>query len=168
VTTANLAAPFTSGPNAITAAAVEARLQKAGIQLTMGGEPTLVPDDPQGAEWSVAADGPTKLRYARRLAAEIKRRAWPGCTVLYCPGKQYDSEVNPRWALRLITAKNGNPLVPLPPAGAATASHVPDATELSGLLAAIGRDLGCTLEALPLRDPLQADRQVWAIPLTCH
>jgi len=168
VTTANLAAPFTSGPNAITAAAVEARLQKAGIQLTMGGEPTLVPDDPRGAEWSVAADGPTKLRYARRLAAEIKRRAWPGCTVLYCPGKQYDGEVNPRWALRLITAKNCNPLVPLPPAGAATASHVPDATELSGLLAAIGRDLGCTLEALPLRDPLQADRQVWAIPLTCQ
>jgi len=160
VTTANLATR--------TASAVEARLKKAGIQLTMGGEPTLVPIDPQGAEWSVAADGPTKLRYARRLAAEIKRRAWPGSTVLYCPGKQYDGEVNPRWALRLITGKNGDPLVPLPPAGATTSHHVPDATELSRLLAAMGRDLGCTLQALPLRDPLQADRQVWAIPLTCQ
>ena len=73
--------------NAATAAAVEARLQQAGIQLTMGGEPTLVPIDPQGAEWSVAADGPTKLRYARQLAAELQRRAWAGSTLLYCPGK---------------------------------------------------------------------------------
>jgi uncharacterized protein (DUF2126 family) len=168
VTTANPSAPFAPDTNAAAATAVEARLQQAGIELTMGGEPTLVPDDPQGAEWSVAADGPTKLRYARRLAAEIQRRAWPGCTVLYCPGKQYDGEVNPRWALRLITAKNGDPLVPLPPAGTAASSHVPDATELRGLLEAIGRDLGCTLQALPLRDPLQADRQVWAIPLTCQ
>lgn len=85
----------TASINQATAAAVEARLQRAGIRLTMGGEPTLVPIDPKGAEWSVAADGPTKLRYARRLAAELQRRAWPGSTLLYCPGKRYDGEVNP-------------------------------------------------------------------------
>jgi uncharacterized protein (DUF2126 family) len=150
--------------NAATAAAVEARLQQAGIQLTMGGEPTLVPIDPEGAEWSVAADGPTKLRYARRLAAELQRRAWPGSTLLYCPGKQYDGEVNPRWALRLITGKNGQPLVEASPAG----EQVPNFTELHNLLEAVGRDLGCPLQALPLRDPLQHDRQVWAIPLSCQ
>ncbi len=149
--------------NAATAAAVEARLQQAGIQLTMGGEPTLVPIDPQGAEWSVAADGPTKLRYARQLAAELQRRAWPGSTLLYCPGKQYDGEVNPRWALRLITGQNGEPLVPVTPAG----HHIPSPAELYSLIEAVGRDLGCTLQALPLRDPLQHDRQVWAIPLSC-
>ena len=76
-----------------TAAAVEERLQRAGIRLTMGGEPTLVPVDPQGAEWSVAADGPTKLRYARALAAELQRRAWPGSLLLFCPGKRYDGEI---------------------------------------------------------------------------
>ncbi|MEY3750828.1 MAG: hypothetical protein RLZZ186_1247 [Cyanobacteriota bacterium] len=151
--------------NAATASAVEARLERAGIQLTMGGEPTLVPIDPQGAEWSVAADGPTKLRYARLLAAELQRRAWPGSTLFYCPGKQYDGEVNPRWALRLIIGKNGEPLVPVPPA---TASAIPNAAELHTFLAAIGTDLGCTLQALPLRDPLQQDRQVWAIPLNCE
>ena len=150
--------------NAATAAAVEARLQQAGIQLTMGGEPTLVPIDPQGAEWSVAADGPTKLRYARQLAAELQRRAWPGSTLLYCPGKQYDGEVNPRWALRLITGQNGQPLVPITPAG----DHIPSPAELQTLIEAVGRDLSCTLEALPLRDPLQDDRQVWAIPLSCQ
>ena len=149
---------------AATARALEARLQQAAIQLTMGGEPTLVPIDPQGAEWSVAADGPTKLRYARQLAAELQRRAWQGSILLYCPGKQYDGEVNPRWALRLITSKHGNPLVPLTPAG----DHNPTPRELETLLAAVGSDLGCPLQALPLRDPLQHDRQVWAIPLSCQ
>jgi uncharacterized protein (DUF2126 family) len=157
----------TTSINQATAAAVEARLQRAGIRLTMGGEPTLVPIDPEGAEWSVAADGPTKLRYARRLAAELQRRAWPGSTLLYCPGKRYDGEVNPRWALRLITGTSGEPLVPLvPEATAATA--IPDPAALETLLAAIGTDLGCPLQALPLRDPLQSDRQVWAIPLSCE
>ena len=149
--------------NAATASAVEARLEQAGIQLTMGGEPTLVPIEPQGPEWSVAADGPTKLRYARQLAAELQRRAWPGSTLLYCPGKQYDGEVNPRWALRLITGQNGEPLVPITPAG----DHIPSPAELHSLIEAVGRDLSCTLQALPLRDPLQHDRQVWAIPLSC-
>ncbi|WP_246833724.1 transglutaminase family protein [Synechococcus sp. CB0101] len=149
--------------NAATASAVEARLQQAGIQLTMGGEPTLVPIEPQGAEWSVAADGPTKLRYARQLAAELQRRAWPGSTLLYCPGKQYDGEVNPRWALRLITGQNGEPLVPITPSG----DYIPSPAELHSLIESVGRDLSCTLQALPLRDPLQHDRQVWAIPLSC-
>ena len=153
-----------SDSNAATAQALEARLQHAGIQLTMGGEPTLVPIDPQGAEWSVAADGPTKLRFARQLAEELQRRAWPGSTVLYCPGKQYDGEVNPRWALRLITGQNGEPLVPITPAG----DHIPSPAELHSLIEAVGRDLSCPLQALPLRDPLQHDRQVWAIPLSCQ
>ena len=157
----------TTSINQATAAAVEARLQRAGIRLTMGGEPTLVPIDPEGAEWSVAADGPTKLRYARRLAAELQRRAWPGSTLLYCPGKRYDGEVNPRWALRLITGTSGEPLVPLVPEAAA-ATAIPDPAALETLLAAIGTDLGCPLQALPLRDPLQSDRQVWAIPLSCE
>lgn len=134
-----------------TAAAVEERLQRAGIQLTMGGEPTLVPVDPQGAEWSVAADGPTKLRYARALAAELQRRAWPGSLLLFCPGKRYDGEVNPRWALRLITGREGQPLVPWPQNGGAPC---PSATEALRLLEALGQGLGCPVQPLPLRDPL--------------
>ena len=149
-----------------TAAAVEETLRQAGIRLTMGGEPTLVPFEPEGAEWSVAADGPTKLHYARRLAAELQRRAWPGSTLLYCPGKRYDGEVNPRWALRLITGRTGEPLVNWPPQPAS--SRVPDGTALQVMLRAIGGDLQCPLQVLPLRDPLQAERQVWAVPLSCE
>ncbi len=152
-----------------TASALEQRLQHAGVSLTMGGEPTLVPDDPQGADWTVAADGPTKLRYARALAAELQRIAWPGSTLIYCPGKRYDGEVNPRWALRLITGLDGQPVLRWPqdqPDGTSTAQ--PSAAEALALLTAIGLDLGLTVEPLPLRDPVQPDRQVWAVPLSCE
>ena len=148
-----------------TAAAVEERLERAGIRLTMGGEPTVVPVDPQGAEWSVAADGPTKLRYARALAAELQRRAWPGSLLLFCPGKRYDGEVNPRWALRLITGREGQPLVPWPQQ---TGAPIPSAAEAVALLETIGRALGCPVQPLPLRDPLAAERRVWAVPLSCE
>jgi uncharacterized protein (DUF2126 family) len=78
-----------------TAADVERRLMQAGVALTFGGEPTYVPEQPEGAEWSVAADGPTKLTYAKALARELEQRVWPGSTLLYCPGKRYDGEVIP-------------------------------------------------------------------------
>ena len=86
---------------------VDRRLGAAGIRLTLGGEPTYVPLEPSGAEWSVAADGPTKLPMARAMARELQRAAWPGSTLLYCPGKRYEGEVNPRWALRLFTGLDG-------------------------------------------------------------
>ncbi|MFM7513292.1 MAG: transglutaminase family protein, partial [Cyanobium sp.] len=92
----------------------EARLQQAGIALTLGGEPTYIPLKPEGAEWTVAADGPTKLPMARAMAAAIQRRTWPGSTLLYCSGKRYEGEVNPRWALRLVTGRDGQPIAPWP------------------------------------------------------
>ena len=147
-----------------TAAALEARLQQAGITLTMGGEPTLVPFEPEGPEWSVAADGPTKLRYARALAGQLQQRAWPQSTLLFCPGKRYDGEVNPRWALRLLTRTGGEPLV-LWPNQASPALPIPDAAGVERLLQAIGLCLGCTLHPLPLVDPHAIERQIWAVPL---
>ncbi|MEY2749767.1 MAG: hypothetical protein RLZZ168_1783 [Cyanobacteriota bacterium] len=158
-----MASPSTSSHT--TAAELEQRLQRAGIALTMGGEPTLVPIDPQGAEWSVAADGPTKLRVARALAAELQRRAWPGSLLLFCPGKRYDGEVNPRWALRLITGRDGQPLLPWPDRPGAP---LPTASEALALLEAIGSALGCPVQPLPLRDPLAPERRVWALPLSCE
>ncbi|MEN9540442.1 MAG: hypothetical protein RLZZ459_533 [Cyanobacteriota bacterium] len=171
--------PEITGPSArdlATAAAVEQRLQAAGIALTMGGEPTLVPLNPEGAEWSVAADGPTKLGYARALAAELQRLAWPGSTLIYCPGKRYEGEVNPRWALRLITGPGDTPLVAWPQDDTATTGTDPDpatarppgTAEALALLHGLGGALGLTVQPLALRDPLDPQRQVWAVPLSCE
>ena len=147
-----------------TAAAVEARLQQAGIVLTMGGEPTFVPLDPCGAEWTVAADGPTKLSYARAMAQQLQRLAWPDSVLLFCPGKLYDGEINPRWALRLITSSSPQPLVFWPEAGAGSAT-TPNAAEVADLLFGLASSLDCPLHPLQLRDPHDPGRQVWVVPL---
>lgn len=170
--------PLTSTPGWMAATAVEAeyRLQAAGLHLTLGGEPTYVPLKPEGAEWSVTADGPTKLAYAHGLAAEIQRRTWPGSTLMYCPGKRYDGEVNPRWALRLITGLDGLPLVRWPQDAAA--GRPPEfgapfclpplpRKRAKAFLEAVGSALGCAFKPLKLKDPLAPDNRVWAVPL-CH
>ena len=159
----NIAAAATT---ATTAAAIEQRLQEGGIELTLGGEPTYVPLNPEGAEWSVTADGPTKLGYARALAAELQRRVWPDATLIYCSGKRFEGEVNPRWALRLITGSGGQPLVRWPQRSGEQPRRPPRFESGPDLLGAIGQSLACRLHPIQLRDPLDPQRQVWAAPLS--
>ncbi|MEB3243178.1 MAG: transglutaminase family protein [Cyanobacteriota bacterium] len=146
---------------------VRQQLSTAGIQLTLGGEPTLVPFNPEGAEWSITADGPTKLTVARRLAEVFQRTVWPGSTLLYCPGKLYAGEVNPRWALRLLRNADGSPLAQRAH-GAAPSPQAPplQAQQAEAWMQRLGRRLGVRLQPLPLRDPLDERRRVWAAPLT--
>ncbi len=79
--------------------AVEASLERSGVLLTMGGEPTFVPLHPDGPEWSTAALGPTKLDYARRLARQVIADFHPGAVILETTGKHYPGEPLPRWAI---------------------------------------------------------------------
>jgi len=151
------------------ACTAEDRLRRAGIQLTLGGEPTVVPFDPVGPEWSYAADGPSKLEVARRLARELQQRAWPGSTLMFCPGKRYEGEVNPRWALRLISGAGGRPPVRWPHAcQPGLRGRLPRPDEGPAWLERLGRQLGITLLPLPLRDPLDPQRRVWAVPLSAE
>jgi uncharacterized protein (DUF2126 family) len=89
---------------------VEAALAANGAPLTLGGEPTFVPLQPEGAEWSTAALGPTKLGAARRLARQLVQDAFPGAAVLETSGKQYPGEPLPRWALLIQRRSDGEPL----------------------------------------------------------
>jgi uncharacterized protein (DUF2126 family) len=91
-------------------AAVEASLARTGILLTMGGEPTFVPLNPEGAEWRTAALGPTKLTYARRFAHALLERSHPGAVILETAGKHYPGEPLPRWALLVQWLADGTPL----------------------------------------------------------
>ena len=93
---------------------IESLLRQKRVRLTQGGEPTLVPNSPEGAEWSITAVGPTKLRYAYAFADEMIRTQAPGSALFYSPGKTYPGEVNPRWVLNVLTLKNGEPLLALP------------------------------------------------------
>lgn len=90
--------------------AVEASLQRSGVHLSMGGEPTFVPVSPSGAEWQTAALGPTKLAYARRYAHELIRTTFPGAVILETSGKHFPGEPLPRWTLLIQRRADGQPV----------------------------------------------------------
>jgi len=91
--------------------AVDERLQAAGLELTMGGEPTFVSaDDMTSAQWTVAADGPDKRQIANRLAAALADRYAKGGLVQRSEGKWYPGEPLPRWQIGLIWRSDGEQL----------------------------------------------------------
>ena len=92
-------------------ALVEDILGKHGVVLTLGAEPTCVPLEPLGPEWSVSATGPTKLIHARNLARALVEQSMPGALTVFAPGKTYPGEVNPRWALNLLARRDGGALI---------------------------------------------------------
>ena len=58
------------------AEAVETALERQKLRLTMGGEPTFIPEEPEGPEWNDEAMGPEKLGFARRVAARLLRERY--------------------------------------------------------------------------------------------
>ncbi len=90
---------------------MDERLHAAGIELTMGGEPTFVSvDDMTSAQWTVAADGPDKRRLAGDLAAGLAARFARNGLVQHSQGKWYPGEPLPRWQIALIWRADGEPL----------------------------------------------------------
>jgi uncharacterized protein (DUF2126 family) len=67
----------------------DAKLASQGLILTQGGEPTFVPHNTSAPEWNVAALGPEKLLFARRLARQLAMSLYPGAVVVQSFGKQY-------------------------------------------------------------------------------
>jgi uncharacterized protein (DUF2126 family) len=149
-------------------AAVEASLGKTALLLTMGGEPTFVPLQPEGAEWQTAALGPTKLGYARRFARQLVRDAFPGAAVLETTGKHYPGEVLPRWALLIQWRADGKKLwrdITRLRADTEPGSHV--MRDAERLLFTLAGRLGVSVRGiLPCHEPAAPDATVgFVLPL---
>lgn len=141
-------------------ARAEGLFAKHGVRLTLGGEPTYVPLNPEGAEWSYSAVGPTKLAYAWEVANALKKGRMAGAAVFFCPGKSYPGEVNPRWVIKLISNRNGKPLFRSPARG-----RNPGSETLQEFAAAVCKGLGVPSHWLELSDPRDPRTEVLAMPL---
>lgn len=160
---------MTKLPKALAAVAdqVDATFVAHDVKLTLGGEPTYVPLDPVGPEWSITALGPTKLRYAYALADALVAQSLPNAVAIYSPGKFYPGEVNPRWAINLVWNRDGTPLVP----SLGLVVRKPallDQAVLDAVCQQISQRLGLSEKWLRGNDPLEADRPVAILPLDFH
>ncbi|MBX3128072.1 MAG: transglutaminase family protein [Polyangiaceae bacterium] len=92
---------------------VDALLERQGVSLTVGGEPTFNSRlHPELPEWRSGAMGETKDDQGRRLADELRARLCPGALLLLRTGKWYPGEPLPRWALDLVAREDGGVLWP--------------------------------------------------------
>ncbi|GAA1467211.1 DUF2126 domain-containing protein [Microbacterium thalassium] len=91
--------------------AVDERLRRGDVRLTMGGEPTFVAlDDATAAEWNTAADGPHKRELANELAEKLRHAYAQGGAVHRGDGKWYPGEPLPRWNIALQWRTDGEAL----------------------------------------------------------
>ncbi len=144
---------------------VDATFAAHGVKLTLGGEPTYVPDDPQGPEWSITALGPTKLRYGYALAEALIAQALPNAVPVYSPGKFYPGEVNPRWAINLVWNRDDSPLVPALAIPAPAAPATLDATSFALFAESLLHRFGLASGWIRGVDPFDEARPVLVLPL---
>ncbi len=147
--------------------AVESLLEKQGFSLTMGGEPTFIPGDPDAPEWNQEALGPEKLGYARRLASRLLEELYRGGLVMQVYGKQYPGEPLPRWVVLTLHRDDGVPFWSHPGIlllDDASASNTAD--DARRLMEAIAERLGLGPCVMPCveKDAL-AFPHGWALPL---
>ena len=91
--------------------AIDKRLAAGDVRLTMGGEPTFVSiDDPDGAEWTVAAVGVNKRRLSEDLVRRLQAKLAPDALLHFGQGKWYPGESLPRWALCCYWRPDGQPV----------------------------------------------------------
>ncbi|MGB5808915.1 MAG: transglutaminase family protein [Polyangiales bacterium] len=147
--------------------AVEERFDALDLRVTMGGEPTFIPEEPEGDEWNQGALGPEKLGYARRLAARLLGELYPGAVVMQVFGKHYPDEPLPRWVVLMLQRDDGVPLWERPAAlllDDTPGSHGDAIARTT--IDQIARALGIDAASIPCVEVGEADPICgWALPL---
>ena len=155
-------------PVATLARRVESEIRRLGLRLTMGGEPTFIPRDPEGSEWNNEAMGPDKLGYARRLASRFLRELHPGGLAMQVFGKQYPGESLPRWVVLTLRRTDGVPMWRHPEHFMLDGERPSNTDrEARHLMKSIASELGLERFVLSCVDELEAlhTHRGWVLPL---
>ena len=140
----------------------DASLDEAGLQLTVGGEPTFNSRlHPEAPEWRSEAIGPTKWEQGVALAAELRDRLAPGAAILRREGKWYPGESLPRWALDVVGLRDGTRLWS---GGGARREASPAAAEMLVRAIAARLQLADAAPMAALEDPWQHVRDEADLP----
>jgi len=142
-------------------------LKQENINLTIGGEPTFIPLQPEGDEWGTAALGPTKLIYARKVALSFLKASHPGALISLHPGKHYPGEPIPRWQLTVQWRKNkilwkSPSRLLLKPLN----NPKPPVSNARQLIQAIARSLKLQRYIRPLLEANATQPTAWVLPLS--
>jgi uncharacterized protein (DUF2126 family) len=90
---------------------IDEEFETNNVRLTMGGEPTFVStENPDAAEWNVAADGEHKRHLSNVLFHKLKNEFGNGALMQYGQGKWYPGEPLPRWKLACYWRKDNEPV----------------------------------------------------------
>lgn len=146
---------------------VEKLLDAQELSLTMGGEPTFIPDRPDAPEWNQEALGPEKLGYARRLASRLLDELYPGGLVMQVYGKQYPGEPLPRWVVLMLHRNDGVPLWSRPEIFQLDeGTHANDAEGARTFMEALADDLGLGGRPIPcVEEDALGFPHGWALPI---
>ena len=153
-------------------AEVDRRLSAAGLELTMGGEPTFVAgDEPLALEWTVAADGGRKRELAGQLAARFAASFGAGGLIQHSQGRWYPDEPLPRWQVGLVWRRDGESLWRHPELLADPLAAVADdagrtADRAAAYARAVTAAFGLPTDQLHPCFDGETEPVAWALPLT--
>lgn len=142
---------------------IERRFAAADVRLTLGGEPTLLPNEPKGSEWSYAAIGETKLSYARKFVTRLLEDRMQGGLPVFSPGKLYPGEVNPRWAINVLANRDGSPVLDIP-----KRRKAPTPESLRTFRRHLQEALGIRDTWLRCEETNGGNHPAWVLPLDYH
>lgn len=94
------------------ARAQDEALERHGLEIWLGSEPTFTRRDSQAPAWRHEALGDDKQARARDLARELAPRLSEHALVTHAQGRLYDGEGSPRFSYGLAWRRDGQPLSP--------------------------------------------------------
>lgn len=121
----------------------DAELERRGLAIWIGGEPTFTDRFLTTPEWTIAATGDDKAERGERVLARMAARA-PGAVVLRTEGRRYPGEDAPRWSKGVYARRDGVELWqgPPDPAAGGRPSEVGAIARFREQIAHVGGDVG--------------------------